>query len=257
MTGSSGDTQAPRPKIAAMERGPGPARYTLPTLTGKEGHSPSKTSHPAYSFGKKLGGGFIRADCSPGPVHHVDPSYTRHGRDGIPSYSLYARHKDLAAFKTPGPGAYQPEKNATCFQGERKGPLYSLGYRSRYRKRDANPSPNTYTLPTLIGDHVPNKPSSACYSMSKRLKIGDFATDYARTPGPARYETTSADVTQRKQPCYSMQARQYMPADATKKPGPGAHCPERCSATQRKAPAYSLGIRHSEFICPLIIDVSD
>lgn len=152
--------------------------------------------------------------------------------------------QDLAAFKTPGPGAYQPEKNATCFQGERKGPLYSLGYRSRYRKSkppfnycaillsshislslpsslpctlytssgDANPSPNTYTLPTLIGDRVPNKPSSACYSMSKRLKIGDFATDYARTPGPARYETTSADVTQRKQPCYSMQARQYMPA---------------------------------------------
>ena len=89
MTGT--DTQTPRPKIAAMERGivygnssvhvcaghfsifffvfltesnnsitcagPGPARYALPSLTGREGHSPTKALHPAYSFGRKLGGG--------------------------------------------------------------------------------------------------------------------------------------------------------------------------------------------------------
>lgn len=258
MTGSSGaDTQAQRPKIAAMERGPGPARYALPGLTGREGHSPSKTVYPAYSFGKKLGGGFIRPDCSPGPVHLVEAAYTCKGKDGVPSYSLYARHKELTSFKTPGPGAYQPEKNSTCFQGEKRSPQYSMGSRSRYRKRDANPSPNTYTLPTLLGSRVPNKSSSACYSLAKRLKIGDFATDYAKTPGPARYATSSADLTSRKAPSYSIQARQYMPGDATQKPGPGAHCPERCYMTQRKAPAYSLGIRHSEFICPLIIDVSD
>ena len=41
--------------------------------------------------------------------------------------------------------------------------------------------------------------------------MGDFATDYAKTPGPAKYETTSADVTQRKRPSYTMQARQFMP----------------------------------------------
>lgn len=76
---------------------------------------------------------------------------------------------------------------------------------------DANPSPNTYTLPTMLGDRVPNKSSSACYSMAKRLKVGDFATDYARTPGPARYEAVSADLTQPRRPSYSMQARQYMP----------------------------------------------
>lgn len=80
MTGSGdSETKPPRPKIAAMERGtggvaeklcglyascchtvytgPGPARYSLPSLTGREGHSPTKTIHPSYSFGKKLGGG--------------------------------------------------------------------------------------------------------------------------------------------------------------------------------------------------------
>ncbi|CAI8004130.1 Outer dense fiber protein 3 [Geodia barretti] len=258
MTGSGGvDTQAPRPKIAAMERGPGPSRYALPSLTGREGHSPTKKIFPAYSFGRKVGGGFIAPDCSPGPVHNVDPSFTRYGREGVPSYSLYARHKELTAFKTPGPGAYRPEQSQTCFQGEKKMPAYSMAARTRYRKRDANPSPNTYTLPTLLGERVPYKPSSACYSMAKRLKAGDFAADYAKTPGPARYDSVSAELTQPRRPSYSIQARQFMPGDPTQKPGPGAHCPERCNVTKRQAPAYSLGIRHSEFVCPLIIEVSD
>ena len=145
--------------------------------------------------------------------------------------------QELESFKTPGPGAYQPENSAMCFQGEKRSPIYSMGSRSRYRKSkpllvktiiidltcslslydllppsgDSNPSPNSYTLPALLGDRVPNKPSSACYSMAKRLKTGDFATDYAKTPGPARYEAISADVTRPRRPVYSMQARQFMP----------------------------------------------
>ena len=45
--------------------------------------------------------------------------------------------------------------------------------------------------------------------------------------------------------------------DATKKPGPGAHSPEKVTVTKKASPAHSMGIRHSEYICPLIIDVSD
>ena len=46
-------------------------------------------------------------------------------------------------------------------------------------------------------------------------------------------------------------------ADATKKPGPGAHRPEQATITKRAFPSFSMGVKHSEFICPLIIDVSD
>lgn len=77
---------------------------------------------------------------------------------------------------------------------------------------DANPSPASYTLPTLIGDKIPNRTSSACYSMAPRSKMGGFDTDYAKTPGPARYGVTSADLTQRQAPNYSMQSRNYMPS---------------------------------------------
>ena len=54
---------------------------------------------------------------------------------------------------------------------------------------------------------------------------------------------------------YSCHSKTFI--DATKKPGPGAHCPEKVSITKKAAPAHSMGIRHSEYICPLIIDVSD
>ena len=84
-----------------------------------------------------------------------------------------------------------------------------------FYKGDANPSPNSYTLPILIGDKIPNRTSSACYSMPGRRVVGGFDIDYAKTPGPARYGVTSAEVMQRKAPVYSMQSRNYMPASKT------------------------------------------
>lgn len=45
--------------------------------------------------------------------------------------------------------------------------------------------------------------------------------------------------------------------DATRKPGPGAHSPEKVYVNKRAAPQFSMGIKHSEYICPLIIDISD
>jgi len=132
-----------------------------------------------------------------------------------------------------------------------------MGSRTRYRKRDANPSPSSYTLPVLLGPHIPTRASSACYSMSGRPKIGGIDMDYAKTPGPGRYGVTTPETFQRKAPSYSMLGRSYMPGDATKKPGPGAHSPEKCTISFKTSPSHSLGVRHSEFMCPLIIDVTE
>ncbi|XP_003389790.1 PREDICTED: outer dense fiber protein 3-B-like [Amphimedon queenslandica] len=249
------ETKMEKPRIAAMERGPGPGRYTLPNLTGYQAHDVSRKLHPAYSFGLRLGTSFIKKQIGPGPAYLIDPMMTRYGRDGTAQYSLHSRHKELEPFKTPGPGAHCPEKFAD--PSRHRPPAYSMGGRTRYRKRDANPSPASYTLPSMLGDKVPNRTSSACYSMAPRSKLGGFDTDYAKTPGPARYNTTSAEITQRKAPNYSMQSRNYMPTDATRIPGPGAHCPERVTLNRRAAPAYSLGVKHSEYICPLVIDTPD
>lgn len=132
-----------------------------------------------------------------------------------------------------------------------------MAARTRFRKRDANPAANAYTLPGLIGPKIINKKAHAAYSMTGRSTIHGFDEDLARTPGPAKYNVTGPNIYRNKQPLYSMLGRNVMPGDNTRKPGPGAHSPEKVYINKSKAAAHSMGIRHSEFITPLIIDVTD
>ncbi|XP_065836846.1 ciliary microtubule associated protein 1A-like [Oscarella lobularis] len=241
--------------IAAKETGPGPGRYALPATVGFQKHDFTKTMKPAYSFGVRLENPMFKAGFSPGPGYFIDSSISRFGKDGTPSYTILGRQKDLNAFKTPAPGTYSPEKVHP--QGERHAPAYSMGSRTRFRKGDTVPAPNSYSLPSLLGSRVPTLYASASYSMTGRAKTGSFAEDLAKAPGPGRYSSADPNLYKRKQPAYSMLGRSYMPGDSTKKPGPGAHRPEQVSCNKPKAPSFSLGIRHSEYITPLIIDVTD
>ena len=108
-------------------------------------------------------------------------------------------------FNTPSPGAYYPEKVHP--QGEKHSPTYSMGARTRYRKRDATPSPNSYTLPSLLGSRVPNKQASSAYSMAGRPITGSFSEDLAKSPGPGRYDTSEIVSNSPKAPAYSMLSR--------------------------------------------------
>ena len=76
---------------------------------------------------------------------------------------------------------------------------------------DSVPSPNSYSLPSMIGPRIPHRASSACYSMLGRASYGGFDTDNAKTPGPARYGTVTPDLYQKKSPTYSILSRNYMP----------------------------------------------
>ena len=46
-----GYTEEEVPRISAKLRGPGPARYALPSTSGYMGHDATKSRLPAYSFG--------------------------------------------------------------------------------------------------------------------------------------------------------------------------------------------------------------
>ena len=98
-----------------------------------------------------------------------------------------------------------------------------MGARTRYRKRDATPSPNSYSLPSLLGKDVIGKKSPPAYTMAGRATTGGFADDLAKAPGPGKYNSTHPDIRGTKSPAYSMLGRSFMPSDSTKKPGPGAH----------------------------------
>jgi len=45
--------------------------------------------------------------------------------------------------------------------------------------------------------------------------------------------------------------------DSTQKPGPGAHYPERVYINKKSPPKFSMGIRHSDYTTPLIVEVTE
>ncbi|XP_068608456.1 outer dense fiber protein 3-like protein 2a [Brachionichthys hirsutus] len=246
-----------RPIISARERGPGPGRYALPPTVGYINHDFTKPSSPAYSFHSRMSSTMVSVDSSPGPRYHVDPKLTRFGRMESPSYSILGRGRRTGKlFQTPGPGAYSPEK-APPLNAHQRPRCYTIGTRTRYRSVDPVPAPNSYSLPNVLGPQVPHKPSSASYSLSSRRTVGAPSEDLALSPGPAKYSTINPDVYRRRQPSFTMQSRTKRPDYASAHPGPGAYHPETSHTHLRRPPSYSLGVRHSEFVMPLVVDVAD
>uniref|UniRef100_A0A8C6T2S0 Outer dense fiber of sperm tails 3-like 2b n=1 Tax=Neogobius melanostomus TaxID=47308 RepID=A0A8C6T2S0_9GOBI len=244
------------PPIAGKEKGPGPGRYGLPPTIGFIGHDFTKPSSPAYSFHGRMSGNMFSVDSSPGPMYQINAKMTRFGRDGTPAYSMLGRIKAQKFLQTPGPGTYSPEKAPPC-NLQRRTPRYTIGSRTLYHTVDAVPSPNKYCLPPLLGPQIPNKPASASFTMSGSYPTGGPAMDLAKTPGPCGYNSTNPNIYLHRQPAFSILGRSTLPKDHTRKPGPGTYNPETVTIHKARAPSYSLGIRHSEFVTPLIIHLPD
>lgn len=117
--------------------------------------------------------------------------------------------------------------------------------------------PTSYSLPNLLGCQVPNKPSSASYSFSGRRKVGAPSEDLSMSPGPGKYNSTNPDVYRQRQPSFSMQSRTKRPIYSSAIPGPGTYSPEKFHVHLPKPPSFTLGVRHSEFVTPLVVDVVD
>jgi len=247
----NGDSN-PRGPVEAMEKGPGPARYMLPSAIGTSQHDPRKIKAPSYSLAASLEKN--RGNRNPGPSHYrVDALMTREGKDGTPRYSLAARNKDLKKEVTPGAGQYNTE--GVWPQGERKRPSYSMSARTKYTQKDTVPAPNRYSLPKLIGPNiaVSNKKGGPSYTMSERSNFRSYSEDLAKTPGPARYSATHNELYLKRNPQYTLQGRSKLPSDKTRKPGPGAHFPERVSMHKKAAPSFHFGRRHSQYTRILMV----
>ncbi|KAI5098014.1 outer dense fiber protein 3-B [Silurus meridionalis] len=242
----------PRGPIAAMYSGPGP-KYALPGSTGLNDHDPQKWKAPAYSFGVRYRQ--LNENCSPGPCYLIPSNITRNGREGNPVYSLYSRPKDSRLFQTPGPGTYQPEK--ATMKTFYSAPAYSLSARTKLFRNDQTPGPAAYLLPPVLGPKSVNKRSAPSVSLSGRSQIGSFDEDLKKTPGPGTYQVVETNLYRFKFPQYSITGRNDLRGDGSKKPGPGAHYPEQVTLTRSKAPSFTFGVRHSDYIAPLISDIAD
>jgi hypothetical protein len=240
----------PRGPIAAMYNSPGP-QYALPPLVGKKDRDPrsTKSTAPAYAFGIRHGK--WSEDAGPGPAYYPDPKYLRGGKDQKPAYSIYSRPKEITQGVTPGPGAYAIDPAMKhCFRGD---PAYSFGLRSDTRNADQTPGPNVYHVPGCVGKTVESdKHQAPAITITGRSKVGGFAEDLQKTPGPGAYKEVNPRLYKQREPGYSITGRNEMPGDTTLKPGPGAYKPETVHQDKKIAPKFSFGIRHSQYSGTLI-----
>uniref|UniRef100_A0A8C2YZT5 Ciliary microtubule associated protein 1B n=1 Tax=Cyclopterus lumpus TaxID=8103 RepID=A0A8C2YZT5_CYCLU len=245
----------PRGPIAALYGSPGP-KYALPGLTGICKHDPTKYKAPMFSFGTRPDHRYDTT--SPGPSYLIPSNITRVGRDGTPAFSLHSRPKELQIFQAPGPGKYSPEHSERVLF--HTAPAYTLSGRSKDISNIQTPGPASYSLPQMLGSNTVVTSAAPTFSFCGRNTIGTFHEDLKKTPGPAAYNTVDACIYRHKPPQFSMKGRNFPPGETTKKPGPGAHYPEQvrnATFTRTKAPSYSFGLRHSEFISPLFVDVAE
>ncbi|XP_059191685.1 outer dense fiber protein 3-B isoform X2 [Centropristis striata] len=237
----------PKGPIAALYGSPGP-KYALPGLTGVSKHDPTKYKAPTFSFGARHSS---KIESSPGPSYLIPSNITKVGRDGAPAFSLHSRPKEPKFFQPPGPGKYSPELAGKSIF--RSAPAHSLSGRNKEVSKMKTPGPASYSLPPVLGHTTVATSAAPTYSFCGRSKNGSFHEDLKKTPGPAAYKAVDPGIYREKPPQFSMTGRNFPPSETTKKPGPGAHYPEMVTATRAKPPSFSFGLRHSEFIAPLII----
>ncbi|TFK03123.1 nuclear mitotic apparatus protein 1 [Platysternon megacephalum] len=107
----------------------------------------------------------------------------------------------------------------------------------------------------MLGPGLPIKPSAPCYSMASKVDMWSNAEELARVPGPASFVVPEPNVYLHRQPAYSMWRKYKFVRDST--PGPADYKTGRVTIIKPRAPDFSLGIRHSEYLTPLVIDVME
>uniref|UniRef100_A0A2I2ZDG7 Ciliary microtubule associated protein 1B n=1 Tax=Gorilla gorilla gorilla TaxID=9595 RepID=A0A2I2ZDG7_GORGO len=122
--------------------------------------------------------------------------------------------------------------------------------------RTAHPrtvGPAAYTVPSLLGPRVIGKVSAPTCSIYGRRAAGSFFEDLSKTPGPCAYHVVSPGVYKSRAPQFTILARTSLPQDNTRKPGPAAYNVDQ----HRKPRGWSFGIRHSDYLAPLVTDADN
>ena len=197
-----------------------------------------------------------RSAAGPGPKYGFQDSLTHKGLQRCKSFTMSARNRPQRNLMsdTPGPGSTSPQTNFSS--NHKRQPEWVMGERSSFKLGDNNPAPNTYGLPGLIGSTIPNKMNSASYSIHTRTKAGSHDEDLGKTPGPAAYGATDNNVRFNQKPRWTMSARSKGLSNVMHNPAPNAYS-NMTFVDRRAAPKFSMGIRHSDYCMPLVVDAMD
>lgn len=228
-----------------------------PTL-GQKDHCPTKTKAPAYTIGHKY---TERTTFGPGPYGYESGITTR-GRIHTPAYAITGRHPEKGNDVTPGPADYATHNIPVgLISDDHKSPSVTIGQRTKLMGRTEAPAPNNYDVSTGMGTRSPIRKSCPSWSIRGRSDLGSFNyhSMKAGTPGPASYGIVNPSVYKRQ----TASAGFTMPSRGNKDffgkmatPGPGCYNPNGdvgTTSTQKRG--FTMGIRHSEYIVPLITNI--
>uniref|UniRef100_A0A8C5K2I7 Ciliary microtubule associated protein 1B n=1 Tax=Jaculus jaculus TaxID=51337 RepID=A0A8C5K2I7_JACJA len=160
-----------------------------------------------------------------------------------------------ALYRSPGPkyklppntGRYFPERagNATYPSA----PQYTIAPRNwGVLSKQETPGPGTYAVPSLLGPRVIGKVSAPTHSIYGRSAVGSCFEDLSKTPGPCAYHVVSPEIYKTRAPHFTMLARTSLPQDNTLKPGPATYNVDQ----HQKPRGWSFGIRHSDYLAPMV-----
>ncbi|XP_006888436.1 PREDICTED: outer dense fiber protein 3-like protein 1 [Elephantulus edwardii] len=252
---SSGQEVKQPPVIMAMLKGPGPAKYCRPSCTGYLNHDISMFQEPAYTLHPRPAEKRTTSVSNPKFCYLLDPKVTRFGMSGDPKFTMEERIANLRLSPTLAPGHYSPEKVPP--PGERRAPQYTFSDRYPYRVMDPNPAPNQYELPLVLGPKTPTRRAAPCYSLASQDKNWFYKENVAGGPGPATHTRPEPSVYQHRSPAYSMARRFTYPVDHTLRPSPGSHDVQQVTVHKPHIPAFTMGIKHSPYLCPLVVHIRD
>uniref|UniRef100_T1IQ09 Uncharacterized protein n=1 Tax=Strigamia maritima TaxID=126957 RepID=T1IQ09_STRMM len=204
---------------------PAPNAYS-PDKSDGEVHE----SAPVYSFGAKI--------KDPNPFNVPAPnSYNPEKSDQVVheksyNYSFGIKLPDAKPNNVPAPNSYNPEKSdqsvhhrkaPNAYKPEKgddsvhkSAPDFSFGMKVKDPEAFNTPSPNSYTVPTLLGE----SPSYTLSGKGKDAKPNQM-------PAPNAYAVPEASAYKLKSPSFSLGEKTELASDKTQKPGPGAHYPEK------------------------------
>ena len=153
---------------------------------------------------------------------------------------------------TPGPGAYNSEQiRAGILSKECNTPAITMSAHTKWPFKKEAPPPNAYGAHVVFGDRTSTVRGAPSWGMKGRFPYG--STTYlqmkAGNPGPATYSAHDPQLTKRSTQKYSLQGRTQLKNynSAIHVPGPGTYNPQL-----PKKGGSSLGIRHSNYLTPLV-----
>jgi hypothetical protein len=240
--------------LYSMYRGPGPA-YRLKTSIGTKDHCLTKSQAPAYTIGQKYQD---RQVSGPGPTYYYDSAITFRGKAHAPAYALSGRPRQKGNDVTPGPGDYDTHNiRDGIVSDEHKTPSVSIGQRTKLPSKTEVPPPNAYDVRCGFLSRSQTAKNGPAWSLRGRSGVGGlhYCSMKADIPGPASYGCVNPSIYKPHSGTgFTIQGRTHNKDYTTLKdnPGPNLYNPLATDISCSGRKGFTMGIRHSEFIIPLI-----